>query len=52
MDAVIAKGRDVGAVRVERVRDGTREEVVHDVTFGFVFRAFHPNAPLIKAGDV
>ena len=34
----IAKGRDVGNVVVQR----SGEDVVHDVTFAFVFHAFHP----------
>ena len=39
---VIRRGRDVGNVVVQRrVGDGF-EDVVHDVTFAFVFHAFHP----------
>ncbi len=42
-DSTIAKGRDVGAVRV--TKDGA--DVVHDITFAFVAHAFHPKAPII-----
>ncbi len=39
---LIRQGRDVGNVVVQR-RDGDGfEDVVHDVTFAFVFHAFHP----------
>ncbi|MCT7377927.1 DUF3179 domain-containing protein [Chelativorans salis] len=41
--STIAKGRDVGTVRV--TRDG--RDVVHDVTFAFVAHAFHPDVPII-----
>ena len=40
--STIAKGRDVGNVVV--MRNG--KDVVHDVTFAFVFHAFHPNGVL------
>ena len=47
--AEIASGRDVGAVRAVRISaDGKRKEVIHDVTFAFVFHAFHPDADLVK----
>ena len=39
--AQIAKGRDVGAVRVRDVATGA--DVVHDVVFAFVFHSFHPD---------
>jgi len=39
----IAQGRDVGGVVVQRLKDGKPEDVVHDVTFAFVFHAFHPD---------
>ena len=43
---VIRRGRDVGNVVVQR-RAGTRtEDVVHDVTFAFVFHAFHPEGTI------
>ncbi len=38
--ATIAKGRDVGTVRV---RDGQGRNVPHDVMFAFAFHAFWPN---------
>jgi len=38
----IAAGRDVGNVIVQRGTGPEAEDVVHDVTFAFVFRAFHP----------
>jgi len=38
----IRKGRDVGNVIVQRkANDGTMEDVVYDVTFAFVYHAFH-----------
>ena len=37
--ATIAKGRDVGTVRV---RDGQGRDVAHDVMFAFAFHAFWP----------
>ena len=43
---VIRRGRDVGNVVVQR-RDGDGfEDVVHDVTFAFVFHAFHPEGTI------
>ncbi|MFB3135411.1 MAG: DUF3179 domain-containing protein [Rhodospirillales bacterium] len=43
---VIRRGRDVGNVVVQR-RDGNGfEDVVHDVTFAFVFHAFHPEGTI------
>ena len=36
----IADGRDVGSVVVQRRQDGRLEDVVHHVTFAFVFHAF------------
>jgi hypothetical protein len=43
---VIRRGRDVGNVVVQR-RVGTKtEDVVHDVTFAFVFHAFHPEGAI------
>ncbi len=38
----ISEGRDVGNVVVRRAGAGPPEDVVHDVTFAFVFHAFHP----------
>ena len=45
----IAEGRDVGNVIVQRETapgSGVFEDAVHDVTFAFVFYAFHPNGTL------
>jgi hypothetical protein len=42
----IAQGRDVGGVVVQRLKDGKVEDVVHDVTFAFVFHAFHPDGAI------
>ena len=43
----IAKGRDVGSVIASRKSaDGTVLDVPYDVTFAFVFHAFHPNQPI------
>lgn len=39
----IASGRDVGNVIVRRGAGSDAEDVVHDVTFAFVFRAFTPD---------
>ena len=39
--ANIAEGRDVGNVVVQRMVNGEPEDVVYDVTFAFVFNAFH-----------
>ena len=38
----ISKGRDVGNVTVQRLSGGKKTDVVHDVTFAFVFHAFRP----------
>ncbi len=43
---IIAKGRDVGGVVVQREVSGIMQDVVHDVTFAFVFHAFHPNGKI------
>lgn len=42
----IAEGRDVGTVRVTRGQGDVARDVVHDVTFAFVFHAFHPDGTL------
>ena len=43
----IARGRDVGNVIVQReAADGSRADVVHDITFAFAFHAFRPEAPI------
>jgi len=45
--ATIAKGRDVGSIRV---RDAvTGRDVVHDVLFAFAFQAFHPDGIWMRA---
>ncbi|TVQ85549.1 MAG: DUF3179 domain-containing protein [Micavibrio sp.] len=45
MDAPrINRGRDIGFVTVQRKNaDGTLSDEVHDVTFAFAFKAFHPD---------
>ncbi len=45
----IARGRDVGNVVVQRGAGAAAEDVVHDITFAFVFHAFHPGAPIHTA---
>ncbi len=40
-ESSIAEGRDVGNVVVQRDTGGGREDVVYDVTFAFVYHAFH-----------
>ena len=42
----IADGRDVGSVIVQRERNGRLQDVVHHVTFAFVFHAFEPDGTL------
>src|SRR5918995_1320839 len=42
----IAEGRDIGSVVVQRRQDGRLEDVVHHVTFAFVFHAFKPEGTL------
>ncbi len=44
--ARIADGRDIGNVVVQRRTAGGPEDVVHDLTFAFVFHAFHPDGVL------
>jgi hypothetical protein len=39
----IAQGRDVGTVTVRKKTDGGLSDAVYDVTFAFVFKAFHPD---------
>ncbi len=41
--AAIAKGRDVGTVRVTR----NGKDVAHDITFAFVAHAFHPGIDIL-----
>ena len=40
--ADIRKGRDVGNVIVQRKTESGLVDAIHDVTFAFVFQAFHP----------
>jgi hypothetical protein len=42
----IAEGRDVGNVVVQRKVGDALEDAVHDVTFAFVFHAFHPGGAI------
>lgn len=46
--ADISRSRDVGSVRAVRTKDGKITDIVHDVTFAFVFHAFHPNGTLTQ----
>jgi len=39
----ITASREVGSVRVQRRRGAALEDVVHFVTFAFVFKAFVPD---------
>jgi hypothetical protein len=45
--AAIAQGSDVGGVSVV---DGDDAPLVHDVTFAFVVKAFHPEASILTEG--
>jgi uncharacterized protein DUF3179 len=45
----IAKGRDVGNVVVQRKSASGAEDILYDVTFAFVFYAFHPERPIINS---
>ncbi|MGH6815865.1 MAG: DUF3179 domain-containing protein [Hyphomicrobiaceae bacterium] len=45
--AEIGRGRDVGNVVAQRMgTQGMLEDVPYDVTFAFVFHAFHPDRPI------
>ncbi len=46
--SLIAKGRDVGNVVAQRKSTSGAKDVVYDVTFAFVFHAFHPKQPIVK----
>ncbi len=47
--SIIAKGRDVGNVVAQRkAADGSLSDVRYDVTFAFVFHAFHSEFEIIK----
>jgi hypothetical protein len=43
---VIAQGREIGNVVAQRKAAGGLEDVAYDVTFAFVFHAFHPDGTL------
>lgn len=45
----ISNGRDVGNVVAQRNTAAGMEDIVYDVTFAFVFHAFHPKLPIIKS---
>ncbi len=45
----IAEGRDVGNVLAQRKTAEGDKDVVYDVTFAFVFHAFHPKQPIVKS---
>ncbi|MDP6882701.1 MAG: DUF3179 domain-containing protein [Rhodospirillales bacterium] len=45
---LIAEGRDVGNIVVQRRQGDTLEDVTHDVTFAFVFHAFRPDGVIHK----
>ena len=47
--ADIARGQDVGNVVAGRKSASGMEDVVYDVTFAFVFHAFHPKQPIRKS---
>jgi len=48
-NSTIAKGRDVGNIVVQQVRsDGTRRDIVHDVTFAFVYHGFIEDGEIIQ----
>lgn len=45
---IIAEGRDIGNVVVQRITAQGPVDIVHDITFAFVFRTFHPGAKIIQ----
>lgn len=47
----IAAGRDVGNVIVQRNAGYRAEDMVHAVTFAFVFRAFKPDGVVHALGS-
>jgi len=47
--STIAKGRDVGNVVATRMTPDGRRDVRYDVTFAFVFHAFHPQHSIRKS---
>jgi hypothetical protein len=48
---VVAAGRDVGGVTVQREIDGALTDVPHDVTFAFAYHAFRRDSPIHTATD-
>lgn len=45
----ISQGRDVGNITAHRVEDdGARVDLVHDVTFAFVYHAFEPEGEIVQ----
>jgi hypothetical protein len=42
----IAQARDIGNVVVQKGEGAAAEDVVHEVTFAFVFHAFHPDGTI------
>ena len=47
--ARIREGRDVGNITAQVVaEDGTREDIVYDVTFAFVYHAFEPDGTILQ----
>lgn len=44
----LAGGRDVGNVIVQKAVTGQLEDTPYDVTFAFVFHAFHPDVEIIQ----
>ena len=47
--SAIARGRDVGNIVVQRIADdGSRTDIVHDVTFAFVYHGFIEDGEIIQ----
>ena len=47
-NSVITESHDVGTVLVQKQNaEGQFEDIVHHLTFAFVFHAFHPDVPII-----
>ena len=44
----ISEGREVGNITVTRMKDGKKEDVVHDITFAFVAHAFMPDTTITQ----
>lgn len=45
---IIAEGRDIGNIIAQKNTANGPEDVVYDVTFAFVFHAFHPQATITQ----